>query len=171
MIDDDTIVHPYASTRLFAWEDPMGCPKRHGATGVEQNINYDDLCSKKAGSMLTSSRSKEGETGCLRRRRRSWLFRARLIAVLPRGLVGFVLDYQKKLQNPFLVCDTGYSCRTDCRRLTRKTGRAAERGLAKDLSWRGPRGESCGRGQADSRRRRPCEAIRTRAYKHYKLKK
>ena len=29
------------------------------------------------------------------------------IAVLPRGLVGFVLDYQKKLQNPFLVCDTG----------------------------------------------------------------
>ena len=48
MIDGDTIVHPYASTRLFAWEDPMGCPKRHGATGVEQNINYDDLCSKKA---------------------------------------------------------------------------------------------------------------------------
>ena len=48
MIDADTIVHPYASTRLFAWEDPMGCPKRHGAAGVEQNINYDDLCSKKA---------------------------------------------------------------------------------------------------------------------------
>ena len=47
MIDGDTIVHPYASTRLFAWEDPMGCPKRHGAAGVEQNINYDDLCSKK----------------------------------------------------------------------------------------------------------------------------
>ena len=38
----------YASTRLFTWEDPMGYPTRHGASGVEQNMNYGDLCSKNA---------------------------------------------------------------------------------------------------------------------------